>query len=81
MSRDFAVQQAKRRLEIERQSVNVNLESLLKNLKQRVDMALKSLKDGDSLDEHLIVNASSLTGLIARYNLVRDLGPYLDEIK
>lgn len=81
MSRDFALQQAKSRLETERKSLNVNLESQLKNLKQRVDMALKALKDGDSLDEHLIVNASSLTGLIGRYNLVRDLVPYLNEVK
>lgn len=81
MSREFALKQVTRCLESERKKVNANLELMLKNLKQRVEMALTSLKEGGSLDEHLIVNASSITGLIARYNLVRDLSPYLDEVK
>jgi hypothetical protein len=49
----------------------------LTSLRQRVDGALRDLAlNNKQLDEHLIVNASSISGRIARLNLVLDLCPY-----
>jgi hypothetical protein len=75
----FGIEQLKARLNSEHQRLIVELNSNLKNLKQRTEMAIESLKDGKALDSHLIVNASGISELIAKWNMVRDLIPYLYE--
>lgn len=75
----FGVEQLKARLHNEHQRLIVELNSSLKNLKQRTEMAIVALQDGKALDAHLIVNASGISEMIAKWNLVRDLTPYLYE--
>lgn len=52
------------------------LESHLRDLQERVARAREDLAAGEGLDSNLIVNAGGLSGLIAEYNLLRDLAPY-----
>lgn len=75
----FGVEQLKARLHSEHQRLIVELNSNLRNLKQRTEMAIESLKDGKALDAHLIVNAGGISELIAKWNMVRDMIPYLYE--
>jgi len=75
----FGVEQLKARLHSEHQRLIVELKSNLSNLRQRTEMAIESLKDGKALDAHLIVNAGGISELIAKWNMVRDMIPYLYE--
>lgn len=67
------------RSRISREADTRNLASELEGLAQNVERALENLAQGKALDEHLIQNASSIATRIARYNLLRDLVPYLEE--
>lgn len=60
-------------------SVRRQILSDLRYLAQKVSGALKDLEEGRPLDEHLIVNASGISAYIARYNLLTDLLPYINE--
>lgn len=75
----FGVEQLKVRLHSEHQRLIVTLMSELKNLKLRTEHTIEALRDGKQLDSHLVVNAASITELIAKWNMVRDLIPYLYE--
>lgn len=57
----------------------VRLKSALKVLAVNVERALLALEAGDRLDAHLIVNASSITEEIGRWNFARELLPLVEE--
>ena len=67
------------RLKVDRTMVARSLESHLRTLAHEVERARKALADGGSMDEHLIVNAGSLSALIARWNMLLDYTPYVEE--
>lgn len=67
------------KLSVDKDAARLHLESQLRSLSQEVESARKSLADGSRLNEHLIVNASGLSALIARWNMLLDLGPYMDK--
>lgn len=75
----FGVERLKVRLNAEHERLINTLIMELKNLHQRTGIAIEALRDGKALDAHLIVNAGSITESIARWNMVRDLIPYLYE--
>lgn len=75
----FSVEQLKAKLNQEHQRLLNELMMALKNLHQRTEITMESLRDGNALDSNLIVNASGISESIARWNLVRDLIPYLYE--
>lgn len=77
---DFEKEALQRRLNSDRKTVKAQLTSELKNLAMRTERALEALKSEDGLDAHLIVNASSISGLIERWNLIRDLTPYIEAL-
>lgn len=60
-------------------NVRVVLRHGLEQLKIRVERALSDLEAEEQIDEHLIVNASGLTADIAKWNLIRDLHPYVNQ--
>jgi hypothetical protein len=76
-SDEFGIERLKARLNNEHERLINVLMMELKNLHQRTGIAIESLKDGKALDVHLIINAGSVTESIARWNMVRDLIPYL----
>ena len=63
----------------EHAGTSVRLKSALKVLAANVERALHALEAGDRLDAHLIVNASSITEDIGRWNFARDLLPLVKE--
>lgn len=67
--------QAKIRLDVERDSIKLRLRAELTNHRIRVDRAIAALDGGEQIDDHLIANAAMLTAYIARWNLVRELAP------
>lgn len=67
------------RIKNEHDGTAMRLKSALKALEVNVQRALRALEDGEGLDAHLIVNASSITEEIARWNLARDLMPLVQE--
>lgn len=78
-AKGFGVERLKIRLNNDHQRLIVTLMSSLKNLQQRTEMAIEALRDGKALDVHLVVNAGGITEEIARWNMLRDLIPYLYE--
>lgn len=68
-----------RRLVSEKSTGMNALESELKALQHNVNRALADLAAGQRIDEHLIANAVMITALVAKWNLVRDLIPMVDE--
>lgn len=71
----FEIEQLKARLHSEHQRLIVELNSNLKNLKQRKEMAIEALKDGKALDAHLIVNASGISSPTSIRNSPNELQP------
>lgn len=70
---------AKRRLRQELDSREHQILSTLRHLSRGLEAATDRVKDRESIDEHLIANAASLTAEIARWNLTLDLLPHLEE--
>lgn len=62
---------------VDRSYLKTALESELRNLKQRVEIALEAVKDWDRLDAHLIVSAAGITEQIARWNQIYDYLAYV----
>lgn len=75
----FGVDRLKARLTSEHERLINVLMMDLKNLHMRTAIAMEALRDGKELDVHLIVNAGTVTESIARWNMVRQLIPYLYE--
>ena len=67
------------RLKSEHQGTIARLKSGLQMLEVNIQRARRSLEAGEGLDAHLIVNASSITEDIGRWNLARDLLPLVEE--
>lgn len=65
------------KLTVERKTLKQQIASALRQLAHKVEMAQADLGKGSGLDSHLIVNAAGLDGMIARWNLVLDLSPYV----
>lgn len=70
--------------------MKTNIDLQEKYLRQRIDHELSrlaggveaahaALQQGQELDERLIANASDLGPLMARWNLIRDLRPYVED--
>ena len=70
---------AQRYLTQQRASLAESIARDLKTLRHRIDDAIDSLTEGARLDPHLIANAVMLTEQIARWNMVRDLAPMVDD--
>lgn len=75
----FKQQMLASRIVSEHDGTAVRLKSALKVLAVNVERALRALEAGDRLDAHLIVNASSITEEIGRWNFARDLLPLVKE--
>jgi hypothetical protein len=67
------------RFRLEKTSVKQQLENHLSSLAVEVARAQKSLEKDDPLNENLIVNAGSISGLIARWNSLYEHIPYLED--
>lgn len=76
---NFGVERLKVRLTSDHERLIVTLKNSLFNLKIRTEQTIQALGDGKALDVHLVVNAAGITEEIARWNMVRDLIPYLYE--
>lgn len=69
------------RLRREKAGRAVELTHALVALRERVNSALVALAAGNSVDEHMIVSASGISAMIARWNLSIDLLPVLARVE
>ena len=67
------------RLRVESEGTKNRLQAALRDLEHKAQSARRDLEAGKALDAHLIVNASSITEEIARWNLVRDILPLVED--
>lgn len=75
----YFVGRLRTRMATEQDSITARLGSLLRNGEQQFKRALEELAAGERIDAHLITNLEQITGEIARWNLIRDLKPYLEQ--
>ena len=64
---------------IEKNSIKHQLDHQIKALAVEVARAQKSLDKNELLNENMIVNAGCISGLIARWNMLLDYTPYVEE--
>ncbi len=74
----FRIERLRVRLEVNHAALRRELVASLRYLSECVDRGRRAIEAGEPLDPHLIVNASGLSETIARWNLVRDLLPYVE---
>lgn len=74
---DQYVAALKYRLDLELDSQRRRLVSELEVLRSAVSTAIEAAGTGTRVNAHLIANAAMLTETIARYNLARELVPFL----
>lgn len=72
------ITQARLVMDMRQTSTKRELEHALKQLRARVNASIEGLEKGEELDPNLIMNASGIATHIARYNLLRDLLPYVE---
>ena len=69
----------KQRIIAEHKGSYGRLANSLMHLEQEIGSAQRALAEGKPVNAHLIANASMLTEEIARWNLARDLMPFVQE--
>lgn len=78
---DIALRALRSRMELERKSAARNLCSEMEILQIRLKQAMSDVEKGKTLNPHLIANAAMLTETIARWNMMLDLMPMVEQIK
>ena len=79
MTTPFNVSMLRHRLDSVRVTAQRDLLAEIVNLEHRLRSARQAIESGAHVDEHLIANAAMMTSTIARWNLVRDLLPFVED--
>ena len=79
MTSPLALAMLRHRLDSVRVTAQRDLLAEIINLEHRLRSARQAVESGARVDEHMIANAAMMTSTIARWNLVRDLLPFVED--
>lgn len=79
MSDEFAVRKLRSRMAHERESAGQHLIRGMRVLHQNLESNIKRFEAGEQVDAHLISNFVMLTYEIARWNMMFELVPFLED--
>lgn len=75
--RGIAIDTLHRRLEHERDYSRRELLSEIRNLTDRLKRAKEAIEAGERVDPHLVANSAMVTETVARWNVAREMLPFL----